>query len=350
MFNATSNNNSKIRILSIGTGVSKFKHLQSEIAKVLNYSGRGREIFLNSGVLQRYLFLEKDKININESPDELLRRYESGTKELGKQAIYDVLKQQNMKISDINYIITTSCTGYLCPSLSFRYIKEFGMKESTLGVDIQGMGCGAALPAIKQAYNHLLINPEHNAIVLSVEICSASFYLDDNMETLVANAIFSDGAAAMLLRSSSLNCPCVVDFESCIDSKNIDKLGFSMKNGKLRIILSKHMKELISPLVGTTISNILKRNNLNLMDVKYWVIHPGGKNIIDGLQEMFSLTYQQLIYSRLILRDYGNMSSPSVMFVLNKLMQSENPNVGDVGIMVSMGPGLSAYAILLKWV
>jgi len=348
MYNSR-HNNSKIKIVSVSTAVPEYMYSQSEIADILNYSGRGKEIFLNSGVSQRYLFLEKDKAYNNESPNELIRRYEQGAKELGQKAIYNLLKLKSLNPTDIDFLITTSCTGYLCPSLSFRYIKELGMKESIKAVDLQGMGCGAALPAINQAYNYIISNPKHRAIVLSVEICSASHYIDEDMETLVANAIFSDGASAMLLGNSDSKYPYILDFDSCINPENIDKLGFSMENGKLRIILSKHIKEMICPLVKTIVGNILKRNNLNQNDVKYWIIHPGGKSIIDGLQEMFSLTNQQLIYSRSILRNYGNMSSPSIMFVLNEMMQSENPNRDDIGIMVSMGPGLSGYTILLKW-
>jgi len=129
-----------------------------------------------------------------------------------------------------------------CPSLSFRYMKELGMKGSCMAIDLQGMGCGAALPALAQARQYLASHPGHKAMVVSVEICSACLYHDTAMETVVANAIFSDGAAAVLLGDCETTAPCIIDYEPCIKPQNIDKLGFSMKNGKLRIILSADMK------------------------------------------------------------------------------------------------------------
>ena len=143
--------------------------------------------------------------------------------------------------------------------------------------------------------------------------------------------------------------PAVLDFESCINSEHIDKVGFEHRDGKLRIILANAVRDLAGPIVEQALDTLLRRNQITRADIQFWIVHPGGRKVIDNLQAHLGLTKQQLCASREVLRNFGNMSSPTVMFVLDSIIRAGNPQRGDWGVMVALGPGLAAETALLRW-
>jgi alkylresorcinol/alkylpyrone synthase len=143
--------------------------------------------------------------------------------------------------------------------------------------------------------------------------------------------------------------PTIVDFESYVDSKHIDKVGFEHRDDKLRIILAHAVRDLAGPMIEGAVDALLTRNGLRRADIRFWVAHPGGRKVIDNVQRHLGLTDEQLRFSRAVLRNYGNMSSPTVMFVLDEVIRTGNTELGDLGVMVALGPGMAAEAALLKW-
>jgi polyketide synthase Type III len=188
--------------------------------------------------------------------------------------------------------------------------------------------------------------------MLTVEICSACHYFDHTLETVVGNAICADGAAAFLISTGSGKAtlyPEVIDFGSFLDSAHLDKVGFEQRGGRLRIILAPSIRELATRLIGRAVDPLLQRHGLFRSDIRFWVLHPGGRKVIDNVQRKMGLTDEQLQFSRRVLRNYGNMSSPTVMFVLDEVVREGNPQPGDWGVMVALGPGMAAEAALLRW-
>ena len=188
--------------------------------------------------------------------------------------------------------------------------------------------------------------------MLAVEICSACYFVDSSMETVVGNAICSDGAAAFVLGTAPgkpVRGPSIVDFQSCIDPTRIDKVGFEHRDGKLRIVLATEVRDVASALIERALDPLLKRNGLCRSDIRFWVAHPGGRKVIDKIQQHFGLTDSQLQFSSAVLRNYGNMSSPTVMFVLDEVIRKGNPRPGDWGVMIALGPGMAAEVALLRW-
>jgi hypothetical protein len=177
--------------------------------------------------------------------------------------------------------------------------------------------------------------PNRTALMLAVEICSACYFVDDTMDTVIGNAICADGAAALLITSKPGKPgikPTVLNCESYVASEHIDKVGFEHKDKKLRIILANEIRRLAGPLIERALDALLKRNRLNRTDVRFWIAHPGGRKVIDNLQKHLGLTDEQLRFSRAVMRNFGNMSSPTVMFVLEEVMRTGDPN-----------PGIGAY-------
>ena len=187
--------------------------------------------------------------------------------------------------------------------------------------------------------------------MLAVEICSACYYVDRTLETVVGNAICADGAAAFLVSGTSEDSlyPKVIDFESFIDSERIEEVGLQHKNGKLRIVLGESIQHLAGPMIESALQPLLQRHGLSRSQIRFWVVHPGGRRVIDRVQKHFGMTDAQLRFSRSILRNYGNMSSPTVMFVLDEIVRTGEPLTGDWGVMIALGPGMAAELALLRW-
>jgi alkylresorcinol/alkylpyrone synthase len=172
------------------------------------------------------------------------------------------------------------------------------------------------------------------------------------METVVGNAICADGAAAFLLTSNPLPrhpYPAIVDFQTFLDPDHLQTVGFDRRDGKLRIVLGTDVRDLAAPLIRGALAPLLARNGLSPASIRFWVAHPGGRRVMDNVQEALRLTDADLRFSRSTLRRFGNMSSPTVMFVLEEVIRTGDPRTGDWGVMIALGPGMAAELALLQW-
>ena len=252
----------------------------------------------------------------------------------------------------VDLFLVCTCTGYVCPDLGSRLIRHMRFRGDVQRAPILGLGCAGAVPTLQRACDFARAHPGRVALMLAVEICSACHYFDHTLETVVGNAICADGAAAFLLSAGpggGSSYPEVVDFGSFLDPDHLDKVGFEQREGKLRITLASSVRELASPLIAGAVGPLLRRNGLVRSDIRFWVVHPGGRKVIDSVQREMGLTDAQLRFSRSVLRRYGNMSSPTVMFVLDEVVRHGDPQPGDWGLMVALGPGMAAEAALLRW-
>lgn len=339
------------RILSIGTANPPEKFTQEEIYRLCGYqSEKIKSIFLNSDIETRHFYINRENFKPDETPDQLNQRYKEGSLKIASPAICSSLKKSSKALRQIDFLAVVSCTGYLCPGLSSLLIKRIGLRPDLQQANILGMGCGGALPGLQRTFDYVKSHPGKTGLLVAVEICSAAYFLDHSLETIVGNAICADGAAALVLGNGDWSTgPEIVDFESRICPEHQDKVGFSQVDGKLRIILHKDIPELAGPVSKTVVNLILQRNGLPKRKIKYWVIHSGGRKVIDRLQEELELKPEQVKQTKSILRNYGNMSSPTVLFVLKQIMEEERPRPGDYGIMLALGPGLSVETALLRW-
>ncbi|MBI5463805.1 MAG: type III polyketide synthase [Ignavibacteriales bacterium] len=347
-------------ILSVATSTPAQRYSQEQIYDLacthseFYRSHRIREIFMNSDIAFRHLYLDANALASLETTDQMHKRYQIGAVEIGKKAIQKCIAESGLTADEIDYVIAVSCTGYLCPGLSSIYIKELGLRNNVQRADLIGMGCAGAMPGLQRAYDFVKAYPEKKALVVAVEICSACYYLDDSLETVVGNAICGDGAAAVLVGLSAANTvPKIVGFESFLEPAYIDTVGFEQREGKLRIILSKDIRDLAGGLSCQLVDQILRRFNVGKDQVAHWILHSGGRKVIDGVRQAIGLTADQVHHSKYVLSNFGNMSSPTVLFVLNQALHHSNgtgvPRPDDLGIMLALGPGLAVEGALLKW-
>lgn len=341
------------RVISIGTANPPWRFTQEEAYRLAGYnSQRILEIFLNSDIEHRHFYVDPENVNRKETPDELNQRYLRGAMETGCRAVRQCLSQAGLKTSDVDLFLVCTCTGYVCPDVGSRLIGHMGFRQDVERGPMLGLGCAGALPTLQRAWDFARARPGRKALLLAVEICSASYYLDHTLETVIGNAICADGAAACLVSTESSDgarYPQVVDFESFLDPGQLDKVGFEQRDGKLRIILAAEIRDLAAPMIERVLAPLLERNHLSRSDIRFWVAHPGGRKVIDNVQASMGLTDDQLRFSRDILRNYGNMSSATVIFVLDEVVRTGEPRAGDWGVMLALGPGMAAEAALLRW-
>jgi predicted naringenin-chalcone synthase len=223
------------------------------------------------------------------------------------------------------------------------------MRGDVQRADLVGMGCCGALPALQRAFDHQRAFPQHRSLVLCVEICSASYFFDETMETLIGNAICGDGAGAILLDGAGSDGPELLGFESYITPENFHWMGFEFRAGRLRLILDREIPAGVPPLARQAAARLLQRFGLEFGDVQHWILHPGGRKVIDRLQEGVGLSDHQVRHTRAIYRDFGNLSSATVMFVLERVAREARPEPGDIGLLMAMGPGFTIESALLRW-
>jgi polyketide synthase Type III len=340
------------QILGIGTATPPIRLTQEQSFYATGYqTERIRKIFLNSDIDYRHFYFGRTP-NLVETSDQQNERYLSGAVKTGCRAIVNCLDAVGARVNDVDLLAVCSCTGYVCPDVGSRLIAHMGFRGNVQRASIIGLGCAGALPTLQRGVDFVRANPGGKALMLAVEICSACYYVDNTLETVIGNAICADGAAAILLGGIEQKkdaYPQVIDFETFLDTRQIEEVGLQHRSGKLRIVLGASVQNLAGPLIERTLEQLLQRNGLSRSQVRFWVLHPGGRKVIDNVQKHFGMTDEQLRFTRSVLRNYGNMSSPTVTFVLDEVVRTGDPRPGDWGVMIALGPGMAAEAALLKW-
>jgi 3,5-dihydroxyphenylacetyl-CoA synthase len=342
----------EVRVLGIGTANPPVRLTQEQSFQAAGYKGeRLRKIFRNSDIDYRHFYLEGG-LNRNESSDELNQRYLRGAMKTGCRAILNSVNDAGTTVREVDFLAVCTCTGYVCPDVGSRLIAHMGFRNNLQRAAILGLGCAGALPALQRTVDFVRANPGRQALMLPVEICSACYYVDNTLETVVGNAICGDGGAAFLLGAgpeADRNYPQIVDFETFIDPERIEEVGLQHTQGKLRIVLGAAIQHLAAPMIEAALHQLLQRHGLSQSGIRFWVVHPGGRKVVDNVQKHFGMTDAQLRFSRSVLRNYGNMSSPTVMFVLDEVVRTGDPRPGDWGVMIALGPGMAAEVALLRW-
>ncbi|RZJ70337.1 MAG: type III polyketide synthase [Flavobacterium sp.] len=269
---------------------------------------------------------------------------------LGEVALRSALEKENWQATDLDYIITVSCTGIMIPSLDAYLINKLQLKQDIVRLPVTEMGCAAGISGIIYAKNFLKANPNKRAAVIAVESPTATFQLNDfSMANIVSAAIFGDGAACVLLSSyEDEKGPEIVAEEMYHFYDAEQMMGFKMTNTGLQMVLDVAVPETIAENFPAIIHPFLAKNSLTIGDISHLIFHPGGKKIVQLVESLFSDLGKNINDTKEILRLYGNMSSATVLYVLERFMDEEIPQ-GEHGLMLSFGPGFSAQRVLLKW-
>ncbi|TPN88853.1 type III polyketide synthase [Aquimarina algicola] len=308
------------------------------------------KIFENAAVDKRYGIMNIEEVFTATSFQEKNDIYIREVKKLGASVLQKALRQSNWDSESLDYIITVSCTGIMIPSLDAYLINDLNLRQDIVRLPVTEMGCAAGISGMIYARNFLNANPGKRAAVIAIEAPTATFQLDDySMTNMVSAAIFGDGAACTLL-SSEENAvgPKIIGDEMYHFYNATTMMGFDLTNNGLQMILNPKVPETISEHFPRVIHPFLKKYGKTIEEVDHLIFHPGGKKIVQTVEELFGHLGKNIDETKTILREYGNMSSATVLYVLERFMD-KNPKEGDTGLMLSFGPGFSAQRVLLEW-
>src|SRR5690606_305666 len=308
------------------------------------------KIFEGAGVDKRYSIMDPIEVFTNTSFEQRNDIYVREVKILGKKCLEKGLEKANWKPTDIDFIITVSCTGIMIPSVDAYLINELKMKQDIVRLPVTEMGCAAGISGIIYANNFLKANPGKRAAVIALEAPTATFQLADySMANIVSAAIFGDGAACVLMSSNEKDAgPEILAEEMYHFYDATEMMGFKLVNSGLQMILDKNVPEKIVEHFPAILHPFLKKNNLDIAAIDHLIFHPGGRKIVETVEGLFGSLGKNIDNTKEVLKLYGNMSSATVLYVLERFM-AQNPKPGDLGLMLSFGPGFSAQRVLLKF-
>lgn len=344
------------RPVSIGTATPPSRYTQED---VLNYFGEQnpkiRKLFCNSHIQTRFLYLP-ERVNGDipeETNQQLIDKHLNGALEIGSQAIERALQPLGLAPYDVDFLVCVSSTGLLCPGITAHLTKKMGFRENIQRVDILGMGCSAGMNGFQVATALAKSQPGKIGVMACIEICSAAYVYNKKLSTAVVNSLFGDGAAAAVVRDDGNDTweqgPIIVDFEPQIITDAIDALKYQLEGAKLSFYLDRDIPYLIGQNVEKPIKRLLGRHGLRTRDIDHWVIHSGGRKVVDALQYNLGLTDHDVRHTLHILKNYGNLSSASLLFSYNELRREEWVHEGDLGMFIAMGPGTSIETALVTW-
>jgi predicted naringenin-chalcone synthase len=306
--------------------------------------GLAKRVFEHSGVRTRHGVVNP----LVEDPSRWstsvrMERYLTEALPLGKDAVSSALGRADVVASDVGMLVVCSCTGYVTPGLDILLARDLGLPPDARRVFIGHMGCYAAVPGIGVAADYVALNARP-AVVLCVELASLHVQPPTaDPQQVVAHALFSDAAAAVVLTPSSSHLA-VAEVTSVTDTTTADHMTWHVTDLGFRMGLSPRVPEVVAHYIRPLVTGLLERHGLSIGGVAAWAVHPGGPRIVDVVGMQLGLDHTTLADSRHCLRDHGNCSSPTVLMILEQILSSPSP--GPV-VFMAFGPGLTLYAGLL---
>jgi alkylresorcinol/alkylpyrone synthase len=304
----------------------------------------------NAQVEQRYCIFPIEYTVEPRPLAKISEEYREHAVRLGCRVTKDCLAAAGLRADEIDLLITVSCTGVMIPSLDAHLINDLGFRSDVRRLPITEIGCAAGAAALARAWEFLRAFPESNVLVVAVELPSLTFQRGNlTQANLISSILFGDGAAAALVTGRDARGPRILDAASYLFPNSIDAMGFELKDTGLHIVLSKDVPQMIREKIGGLVAQLLKRNGISREQVGAFVLHPGGQKLLAYIEEELGLTRADTQPSWDVLRQYGNLSSASILFVLREWLTNRNVRAGEHGLLAAFGPGFSAEMLLLQW-
>jgi len=298
-----------------------------------------------------FSFLNNNDSSPEPSTQERNDFYAQSCTPLGVEVTRRVLEGSSFKSGEITHIITASCTGFYNPGVDLKIIQQLGLPLSTQRFHLGFMGCQAALPALRMAEQFCRASPEAVVLVVCIELCTLHFHRAGDLDTLLANSLFADGVAAAIVSAKPPQ-PQTPHFQmrafsSTLILEGMGDMAWNIGDHGFDLVLSRYVPKIIGTRIGKAVDQFLHQWGLTPEEIGEWAVHPGGKSILDKFQKSMNLDPALLAASRQVLREFGNMSSATILFVLKSILESSQPHTENVGA-IAFGPGLTVESAWLK--
>ena len=311
-----------------------------------------RRLHRHVSVDGRFLSLPKEEYMQMRTWGEANRHWIRTAKELGEKAVSGALAVAGLHGRNLGAFFFVSVTGISSPSIDALLINQMGLCRNIRRVPVFGLGCVAGAAGISRAADYVRAYPDQIAVVLSVELCSLTLQREDiSMANLISSGLFGDGAAAVIVAGADcgLPGPTILATRSVFYPDTEEMMGWDVSEKGFRIVLSREIPDLVRKNLARDLDDFLAERGLTRADIGSWVLHTGGPKILEATADALELKNGQLDVSWDCLRRTGNLSSASVLVVLEEVMKNRRPKAGTLGLLAAMGPGFCSEFVLLKW-
>lgn len=363
--------NQLAHILSVGTSVPPFDCTQEQTERFVENFFQNRfpdmdrllRVFQDVHIQKRHFSAPLEWFAEEHTFQEKNDRYQQIAVALGIASIKDCLANSaflhdEVSPEEIDGIIYISTTGLATPSIEAKIMNAMPFRSNTKRIPIWGLGCAGGAAGLARAYEFCKAYPESAVLVLCVELCSLTFQSQDQSKSnLIGTSLFADGAACVLVageqsivlkKTHRTAYPRLMGTETTLMPNSEDVMGWEIKEGGLHVIFSKSIPSLVENWLRPIMDHFLEKLGLTSAELSHFIAHPGGRKVLEAYQKALNLTEARIEDAKWVLQNYGNMSSPTVLFVLNRVMR-KSIAPGETAVVVSLGPGFSSEMVGLKW-
>ena len=304
----------------------------------------------HSQVQQRYMVFPPEYTIAPRPLEKTTCEYKTHSIALSERAASEALAKAGVSAKEIDAIITVSCTGVMIPSVDAYLMNRMGFRADVRRLPVTELGCAAGAAALAMAADHIRAYPNHNVLVIAVELPSLTFQRADTSPAhLISCALFGDGAAAAVLSGKPSRGLRVLASQSFLIPESLDAMGFDLRSAGFHIVLSKNVPDLVRNIIAGVAEDFLQRQSKTRDDLRFFLIHPGGQKLLSYVESELGLSRTETELSWKVLAEYGNLSSATVLFITKEFLDHAEPAPGDLGLLAAFGPGFSVEMSLVEW-
>ncbi|MFZ1081731.1 MAG: 3-oxoacyl-[acyl-carrier-protein] synthase III C-terminal domain-containing protein [Candidatus Kryptoniota bacterium] len=324
-----------------------FSRRSNDLERLLN-------VFSNTSIRSRHFTEDKSWYGREHGFAERNELYIQSAVRLSEDCSMKCLNEVGLKPTDIHHVIFVSSTGLSTPSIDARLFNTMKLNTHVKRTPIWGLGCAGGAAGLSRALEYTRAFPNHAVLLIAIELCGLTFQKDDySKNNLIGTSLFSDGAAAAVIvgdrhpmaEYEGIN---LLSSLSTIFDDSLDVMGWDVKDTGLKVIFSKDIPTIVHNCVRQNIEELADENGIKLSDIKHFVVHPGGPKVMDAYEQALGLPNESLRFSRKVLCEHGNMSSPTVLYVLKEFLHSREYKSREYGLISALGPGFSSELVLFE--
>lgn len=347
------------KICAIQTATPQYRVGQSQAKEFARRLFAGRipqlerllPLFESTEIKNRYFCQPLDWFSQNHSLPEKNHAYIHHATDLCTKASQELLDTTDTAAEKIDYIIYINTTGLATPSIDARLINTLNLRRNVRRTPVWGLGCAGGAAGLSHAFHYLRCHCDHRVLLVAAEFCGLTFLPDDaGKSNLVAAALFGDGVASALIVGDEVECEGleIIDTRSVLYPDSLDVMGWNIVSEGLQVVFAQRIPEIVEQHAGNDLSEFTRDNGLGLKEIDQFLFHPGGSKVLAAYEQALGLSNGKLDLCRETLREYGNMSSVTVLFVIERYIRQYGFGRGRFGLVSALGPGFCAESLLLR--